>query len=133
MLRGLAVEFAHDKNNEPILARNIDAEAWEALKSSYLIGDFTMPCCSAPAIPKTSPNGRHFFSHYTDECTSAPESIRRLDAKQLVASRLRGMGIDCQPEKDGRLLGWSWIADIFCNFGGRQIVVELQHSYQSLK
>ena len=126
------MEFALDKNNEPTIARGISAEAWEALKASYQIGDFRMPCCEAPAILKTSPNGHHFFAHYTDECTSAPETIWHLNAKQLVAAHLRSTGIECEPEKDGRPSGGNWIADIHFTYGDRQIAVELQHSYQSL-
>lgn len=126
------MEFALDKNNEPTIARGISAEAWDALKASYQIGDFRMPCCEAPAVLKTSPNGHHFFAHYTDECTSAPETIWHLNAKQLVAAHLRSRGIECQPEQPGRPSGGTWIADIFFTYDGRQIALELQHSYQSL-
>ena len=125
-------EFAYTKSNEPIVASSLSTNDWAALKASYSIGDFTMPCCAAVAIPKTSPNGRNFFAHHFGECTTAPESKWHLDAKQLVAFHLRSAGIECLPEKEGGTSGRNWIADIFFTFDGRQVALELQHSYQSL-
>jgi competence protein CoiA len=110
----------------------MSTEAWDALKASYRIGDLTMPCCSGIAIPKTSPNGHHFFAHHVGECTSAPETIWHLNAKVLVTDALRNLGIECQPERQGGISDKKWIADIFFTYAGREIVVELQHSYQTL-
>jgi competence protein CoiA len=92
-----------------------------------------MHCCESPAIPKTSINGYPFFAHHVDGCTSAPETVWHVDAKELVAFNLSSMGIECEREKDGGHLGWNWIADIYFIVGGRQIAVELQHSPQTLK
>jgi competence protein CoiA len=92
-----------------------------------------MHCCPSPAVPKTSINGFPFFAHYADECNSAPETIWHLDAKELVALNLSNIGIQCEREKDGKPLGWNWVADVYFVFDGRQIVVELQHSYQHLE
>jgi competence protein CoiA len=128
--RGARLEFAYDKNKEPTLGPSMSAGAWEALKSSYTVGDFTMPCCGASAILKTSPNGHHFFAHHSGECTTAPESVWHLNAKALIAHHLSDLGIECKPEMATEAR--KWIADIFFNYKGRDIAVELQHSYQSI-
>ena len=123
--------YAFTKAGEKIVAAELEEEVWDFLKASYTVGDFTMPCCPSAAIPKTSMNGVHFFAHQFGECTSAPESKWHVEAKQLVASEVRAMGLECDIEKDGRPLGLNWIADTFFVYEGRQIVVELQHSYQT--
>jgi competence protein CoiA len=125
--------IAYDKEGRAVVATGIAPDAWDALKSSYAVGDLTMHCCQSPAIPKTSINGVQFFAHYIDECTSAPETVWHLEAKELVAFNLAAMGITCDREKDGRPHGWNWIADIYFTVDGRRIVVELQHSPQTLK
>ena len=58
-----------------------------------------MPDCECLAIPKTSVNGIPFFAHYSDECTSAPETKWHLDAKELVVLSLGNMGIPCERKK----------------------------------
>ena len=83
--------FAYDKEGRKLIASAMGPEAWDALKSSYQIGDFTMPCCKSPAIPKTSIRGYPFFAHYVDECTSAPETKWHLDAKEVLAFNLSNM------------------------------------------
>ncbi len=124
--------FAYNKSNQPIVASSLNSNDWLLLKASYSVGDFTMPCCDGAAIPKTSPNGHNFFAHHVGECTTAPESKWHLDAKQLVAFHLRELKVECQPEKEGGRPDQKWVADIFFAFDGRQVVLELQHSYQPL-
>ena len=120
------------KNGESVLAEMILAVDWQALKNGYEVGDFVMPCCPSPAIPKTSPNGRHFFAHYVDECTSAPETQWHLEGKALITATLATLGHVCTEEVPGISGEALWRADTYFEFEGRRIVIELQRSYQHL-
>jgi len=122
---------AKDKTDAVIIASEHSESEWNLLKASYSVGDFQMPCCPGVAIPKTSPNGLPFFAHHVGECTTSPESKWHLDAKALVAHHLRELGIECQREKPSPV--GDWTADVFFTHGGRQIIVELQHSSQTLQ
>jgi competence protein CoiA len=127
----MIAEVVHTKNNDPVAASSFTPDEWDALKASYEIGDLLMNCGCA-AIPKTSPNGRHFFAHYAGECGSALETQWHLDAKVLVHLHLSRMGIECRLERSGASDGSGWEADVFSSHKGRDIVIELQHSYQTL-
>ena len=65
---------AYNKESRAVVATGIDPEAWEALKSSYAIGDFTMHCCDSLAVPNTSING---ISSSPITLTNAPWCLKR--------------------------------------------------------
>lgn len=44
-------------------ALHMTSDQWLALQVNYQVGELLMLCCSAPAIPKISPNGYPFFAH----------------------------------------------------------------------
>lgn len=125
-------EVAYTQAGRPVLAGSFEPSAWEALKLSYHVGDLVMPCCQTAAIPKTSPNGHQFFAHHSGECTSGPETRWHTDAKGLVNSTLQDMKVECWLEREGGDVGCTWKADVFFKSAGRQIAIEIQHSYQSL-
>lgn len=106
---------------------------WEVLKEKYEVGDFLMACCHSPAIPKTSPNGLKFFSHYSEECATAPETIWHIQAKESLIRDLVSKSIDARYEVLGGEANERWKADIFFEFSNRKIVFEIQHSYQHLR
>lgn len=98
------------------------------------LGDYVLPCCDAPAVPKTSINGVQFFSHLADECVTAPETIWHRTGKLALVSALRHWGLNVGDEVDGTTpLGDPWRADVLFHIGGRRIAIELQRSYQHLK
>ena len=74
-------EISVNKHGEYFDATDFSDSEWEVLKRNYVIGDFLMTCCQSPAVLKTSPNGLKFFSHYSDECATAPETIWHIQAK----------------------------------------------------
>lgn len=125
--------IAFDPAGKVVDAGSFLAESWEELKCFHKVGDLTMPCCSSPAIPKTSINGLQFFAHHSDECASAPETAWHREAKFLVSSALANIGIECKHEVRGGGKGASWIADTLFYAGGRTISIELQRSYQHLR
>jgi len=86
-----------------------------------------------PAIPKTSTNFLQFFAHLSDECASSPESQWHLASKEALIRELFSLGIEAQLEKVGRSTISTWKADVFFVFDGRQIAIEVQHSYQHLR
>lgn len=133
MLISTMAQIAYDRQKCPVVASDLSEAQWEELKQTYQVGDLTMACCDGAAIPKTSINGFPFFAHRTDECATATETIWHREAKELVAMALHDLGIECQRERDGRPYGWSWIADIHFQFAGRDIIIELQHSSQTVK
>jgi competence protein CoiA len=122
---------ARDKNGRAISARSFTSEVWEELKLKYSVGDFLSICCDAPAIPKTSQNGVHFFAHVSGECSTAPESAWHKEAKALIQTSIGGHGLSSFAEHAGP--GRAWIADVYFESKGRQIAIELQHSYQGLR
>lgn len=109
-------------------------EMWEALKQTSQLGDFVMTCCRAPAVLKTSINGVPFFSHLSDECATAPETIWHEAGKAAVLAALLGMNIQGRAEVPGvSPSGDKWKADVLFSVGGRTIAIELQRSYQHLR
>lgn len=106
---------------------------WSALQQSYRVGELAMPCCGAPAIPKTSANGRRFFAHAGGECGTSPEGLWHLAAKRLVAGLGRDRGWDVREEAAGGDGVDCWKADVLLEHEGVRVVVELQHSYLHLR
>jgi competence protein CoiA len=127
-------QSAWTRDGRPVDAAAIPGLHWEALKQSAQLGDFVMPCCRAPAVLKTSINGLPFFSHLSDECATAPETIWHLDGKAAVLAALVSMGINARLEEPGSTpAGDRWEADILLAVPGRTIAIELQRSYQHLR
>jgi len=121
-------------DGRPIDATAFSASEWDQLKHSARLGDFTMPCCKAPAVLKTSINGVPFFAHLSDECATAPETQWHRAGKAAVLAALDGMGIAGNEEVPGISLGGDyWKADVLFAIAGRTIVIELQRSYQHLR
>jgi competence protein CoiA len=125
--------FAITTDGKPVLAERFTELQWQELKDSYRVGDLLMPCCMTPAIPKTSSNFLPFFAHLSDECTSSPESQWHLVSKAAVIGELLSLGIEAQLEKTGRNEFSVWKADVLFALDGRQIAIEIQHSYQHLR
>lgn len=119
------------KSGLPLFPDELTEREWSTLKESYAIGDFVMPCCEAPAIPKTSPNGLPFFSHYSDECSTSPESVWHVATKELIARHLLALNIEPYLEMQGG--GGTWKADVHFTHEGRNIAIEVQHSHQTLQ
>jgi len=110
-----------------------DETRWAQLKAEYRDQGLRMPCCDAPAIPKTSSMGTKFFAHARrGECTSAPESDEHLWCKQLIATAAQGGGWQATTELRGRAPdGENWIADVHCQQGTARVVFEVQVSPQT--
>jgi competence protein CoiA len=126
-------EYATNQNDTIVFASDFDSNSWENLKVTYNIGDFKMPCCGSPAIPKTSSNFKHFFAHYSDECASSEESIWHLESKEAVLLTLRSLNIKSELEVSGGKPKKKWQADVYFELGDRKIAIEIQHSYQNLR
>ncbi|MCG6142815.1 competence protein CoiA [Leptospira mtsangambouensis] len=121
-------EFAKNINGETICASDFSDDEWNDVKSNYQIGEFKMICCNADAIPKTSIKYSKFFAHHFDECSTAPETIWHKLTKSLIIQELRMLGINATEEMNNI----KWKADVFFNFKNRKIVIEAQHSHQTL-
>ncbi len=125
--------LAIHKDGSAVLAESYSEKEWQSLKENYAVGDFTMPCCKAPAIPKTSQNYLQFFAHHSDECGSSPESQWHLATKEAVFKELTKLNLKAEIEKTGGHKGAAWEADVFFQHEGRKIAIEVQHSYQHLR
>ncbi|KSQ21756.1 hypothetical protein APB26_32770 [Pseudomonas aeruginosa] len=123
------------KDEQPVWASEFSAVAWEALKlqSQADPASFRMPCCQSRAVLKTSINGVQFFAHYSDECATAPETIWHVQAKDLLFGTLKVFGLVPQTEVTGGTGKDRWKADVYFEFDGRKIAIELQRSYQNLR
>lgn len=117
------------KEGTPIDAEQIRSGEWSALKKSSSVGDYLMPCCQTPAIPKTSVRGVQFFAHLNDECDTAPETQWHIEGKSAVLAALESIGLVGASEVSGGVPGDEWQADTLFEFEGRKIAVELQRSY----
>jgi hypothetical protein len=102
---------------------------WTELQETYHLGELLMPCCDAPAVPKTSPLGLQFFAHAAGKCGGAPESIWHQRAKEAVAEAAGQLGLDVIIERPGN----GWKADVWIDTSRGPVVVECQHSYQHLR
>lgn len=123
------------KDDQPIWASQFSAEEWDALKvlSQADPASFRMPCCQSRAVLKTSINGVQFFAHYSDECATAPETMWHIQAKDLLFGTLKIFGLVPQTEVTGGTGKDRWRADVYFEFDGRKIAIELQRSYQNLR
>lgn len=106
---------------------------WAALQCSYRLGELSMPCCGAAAVPKTSSNGRRFFAHAGGECDTSPEGIWHLAGKRLVLNLGRDRGWNAIEEAAGGDDADRWRADVLLEHKGMRVAVELQHSYLHLR
>ncbi|MFD1691759.1 hypothetical protein ACFSHR_10115 [Azotobacter chroococcum] len=90
-------------------AADFTPEAWEGMKSASAVNPqlFTMACCGARAVLKTSIYGVQFFAHYSDECATAPETQWHVAGKDMVMGELRVLGIQGVLEKTGGLASTS--------------------------
>ena len=79
-------------SEDRIYAQDLDAVAWRTLQTSYVVGELLMPCCDAPAIPKTSTLGLQFFAHASGACGSSPESPWHQASKEAVAAAAKSLG-----------------------------------------
>ena len=122
-------DHALNISGELIDSNLYEDESWEKLKKKYKVGDFKMICCGANAIPKTSIKYKKFFSHQSDECTTAPETIWHKTAKKIIVEELAKLGFNAIEEQGGD----GWIADVFVEIDGRKIAIEIQHSPQTLR
>lgn len=121
--------IAVNKQGGVIVAHTLGPADWAALKAAYVLGDLLMPCCKAPAVPKTSINGVQFFAHQHDECATAPETQWHQEAKALVVANLALLGHTCRQEViDAKPKTWQ--ADTYFEIGPRRIAIEMQRSYQ---
>jgi competence protein CoiA len=121
-------------SGEIVWASYFTENDWKFLKQNYAIGDYLTTCCGANAVPKTSINGEQFFAHNAGECSTAPETVWHQTGKMLVKSGLGKRGIICQEERSGKNPdGSKWKADTYFEFNNRRIVIEIQHSSQTLE
>lgn len=117
----------------PVFPESFTANEWEILKAQYQVGDYLMECCNTPAIPKTSINGVQFFSHQSDECSTAPETIWHINTKSEIYRILIEMGYQAVLEKPFNFQSSKFQPDIYFESNGRKIAIEVQHSHQTLK
>ncbi|MBL4761562.1 MAG: hypothetical protein JKY93_02555 [Gammaproteobacteria bacterium] len=126
-------DIAFDSLGKYLVASSYNEHLWLDLQQTYTIGNLLMPCCEAPAIPKTSPNGLQFFAHHSDMCSTSPESEWHLSVKESLLVVLKKMNIDAQLEYSGGSIKRKWKADIYFEVGGKKYAFEVQHSYQHLR
>ena len=126
------IPFVISKVGQAVHAADFGISEWQRLKQTYRIGDFVTPCCSRPAVPKTSSNGIPFFAHHTDECTTSPESEWHIACKDLVLRSLASLDVHATLEKPISWHSGRAMADIYFEHRARRIAIEIQHSYQSL-
>lgn len=125
---------ALSRDGEPLAGHFTELE-WEALKAQSQTDPsaFKMPCCQSRAVLKTSMQGLQFFSHYSDECATAPETIWHIEGKDLIFGALKFFGMNPRSEVPGGTGKDRWKADIYFEVGARKIAIELQRSYQHLR
>lgn len=121
-------------NNQPVWAGQFTDLEWESLKAQSRANPFAfkMPCCQARAVLKTSSNGLPFFSHLSDECATAAETVWHIEGKDLVFGALKFFGVSPRSEMPGGTGKDRWKADIYFEHSGRKVAIELQRSYQHL-
>ncbi len=127
------LDFARRADGTIVDASVLTPSAWRELQVTYHVGELSMPCCGAPAVPKTSPNGLRFFAHAAGTCGSAPETIWHETAKQTVRDTARALGYQAALEQPGRTGDQRWCADVWLDIPGSPVAIELQHSYQHLR
>lgn len=125
--------LTHD--DQPVWAGQFTEQEWESLKAQSQVNPFAfkMPCCQSRAVLKTSSNGLPFFSHLSDECATAPETVWHIEGKDLVFGALKLFGVNPRSEVPGGSGKDRWKADIYFEHDGRKVAIELQRSYQHLR
>lgn len=127
------LDFARRIDGTIVDASLLSSIAWRELQVTYAMGELSMPCCGAPAVPKTSPNGLQFFAHAAGTCGSAPETLWHETAKQTVRDTARALGYPATLEQPGSTGDQRWCADVWLDLPDGPVAVELQHSYQHLR
>jgi hypothetical protein len=92
-------------------------ESWAELKAANAAKQhLKMSCCGGRAVLKRSNRGTQFFAHARrGPCTTAPESVQHLLAKDIIARSAEAMGWVANSEQRGKTPhGKDWIADVFC-------------------
>lgn len=125
--------LTHD--DQPVWAGQFTEQEWEGMKAQSQANPFAfkMPCCQSRAVLKTSSNGLPFFSHLSDECATAPETVWHIEGKDLVYGALKLFGVNPRSEVPGGTGKDRWKADIYFEHGDRKVAIELQRSYQHLR
>lgn len=125
-----------DSDDGLVVAIDFDREdAWTAMRErNRQIQHLRMRCCGAGVVLKRSKLGTRFFAHSrTGECTTAPESMEHLLAKEQIARAIRSAGWSATIEQSGTSPnGQAWKADVLANHGGpNSVAFEIQWSKQS--
>jgi competence CoiA-like predicted nuclease len=127
-------DAARTRDGRAVHVGDFRPDEWEALKRASTLGDFRMACCQTPAVLKTSINGVRFFSHLSDECATAPETVWHQAGKEAVLGALRSLGLEGRDEVPGQAPdGRKWTADVLFTTEGRTVAIELQRSPQTLR
>lgn len=126
---------AFEPGEKPVYGDDYTPADWRALQefSQDNPGHYTMPCCGARAIPKTSPNGVHHFAHYGSECANAPETIWHQEAKDLVIGSIKRLGLEGVHEFSGGSGKDRWRADVMLTSPTGPVAVEIQRSHQHIR
>ena len=90
-----------------VIASDLDAPAWEALKTRR--DDLRMPCCSVRAVMGISKLGLRHFAHYTRDldgvvCDWKPESEDHLRAKTEIIPAVVPPGGAYNPKRVRRMV-----------------------------
>ena len=123
---------AKTRTGKDIHVSDFAHETWEDLKRTSRLGDFILPCCNSPAVLKTSINGTPFFSHLSDECATAPETIWHQETKRAVIMGLEALGIQAHTEMPGGGPSGRWKADVYFVHESVIHAIEIQRSPQTL-
>ena len=118
-------------NSKNINAFEFEESTWQTFKTTYKSLNLRLPCCNAPAIPKTSKLGNFFFAHKNrDECITEPESAEHIYLKSIIAKAAIDAGWLVVTEFPGQSNeGERWIADVYCEKGKARVALEVQVSY----
>lgn len=125
--------IALDSKGMIVVASDFDEKSWLNLKDTYVLGEYVMPCCNQPAIPKTSTNFNNFFAHRYDGCSTDRESLWHILMKKHIEDTLISIGVKPEIEYQGGSKGKKWIADIFFEYGNKSYAIEIQRSSQTLR
>jgi Competence protein CoiA-like family len=113
-----------------------DEEAWLKLRElNRQERHLRMPCCHADVVLKRSKLGTRFFAHArAGKCSTAPESMEHLLAKEQIALSARRAGWLVAIERSGATpTGVTWKADVLASKGGaNSIAFEVQWSKQTI-
>jgi hypothetical protein len=118
-------------NSKNLNAFEYEESSWQTLKTTYKSLNLRLPCCNAPAIPKTSKLGNFFFAHKNrNECNSEPESAEHIYLKSIIAKAAVNAGWSVVTEFPGQSKDDErWIADVYCEKDKARVALEIQLSY----